>query len=474
MKNKQPNSVYAEEAVIGSIILEPTSERCQNALRSLTADMFYSRVRQTIFEALAFLNTNQKPIDLITLENELTVREAISNIGGIAYLAELCKVPVTVNVSAYVDAIKNNYLERIAMNTLAQCAEELMEKNGLSTQEKLDRVQQTFSFFDAICQQNTRGGLIDLHAIRDQWLVEVEARYTDPNNTRGMTMGIGAFDEILAPKGLVKGSLLVVGARPKMGKTAMLVQMALHCAMKEKRPSVIFSLEMSADQLFERMITQVSGVSSDVFYDATKSEYQFNIALNAVGEIIQNGHIFIDDTPAISLSHIVSECRRMKREKGQIGMVFIDYLTLMKPEKAERNDLAYGAITKGLKALAKELSSVVVLITQLNRNLENRTGDKRPYPSDSRDTGQIEQDCDYWFGLYRDRVYNENADPHLTEIILRLNRHGKTGRAYVDMKYGQLFELDQLKAQINIQQTRTENQSKKRKKYSDLLLDESW
>ncbi|GAB7202419.1 DnaB-like helicase C-terminal domain-containing protein [Dickeya oryzae] len=146
-------------------------------------------------------------------------------------------------------------------------------------------------------------------------------------------------------------------------------------------------------------------------------------------------NLMLDDTPSISLAHIVNECRRVKRQRGVIGLVAVDYLTLMRGEQAERRDLSYGEITKGLKALAKELDCVVLLLTQLNRALEQRA-DKRPLPSDSRDTGQIEQDCDVWIGVYRDAVYNENSDPQLTELLLRMNREGATGTAHTLLRDG--------------------------------------
>jgi replicative DNA helicase len=146
--------------------------------------------------------------------------------------------------------------------------------------------------------------------------------------------------------------------------------------------------------------------------------------------------LYIEDTPALRLSDIQREARNLRREKGSIGLICIDYLTLMEAEKADRNDLAYGMITKGLKNLAKELNCVVILLTQLNRGLENRP-DKRPMPSDSRDTGQIEQDVDLWIGLYKDSVYNEGGQHQgLTELIVRLNRHGGVGTGFVEMKEG--------------------------------------
>lgn len=158
--------------------------------------------------------------------------------------------------------------------------------------------------------------------------------------------------------------------------------------------------------------------------------------------LIDTNNLMIDDTPGIGLSHIVAEARRIKRERGKVGMVLVDYLTLMTADKAERNDLAYGLITKGLKMLAKELDCVVVLLTQLNRDLEKRTN-KRPLPSDSRDTGQIEQDCDYWLAIYREGAYDETADQSETELLLRLNRHGETGVVYCQQRHGAIYDCDQ-------------------------------
>lgn len=156
--------------------------------------------------------------------------------------------------------------------------------------------------------------------------------------------------------------------------------------------------------------------------------------------------IWLDDQPGMTLAHIQAECRKLKRSEGKIGMIGVDYLTLMTTDKADTNALAFGNITKALKNLAKELDTVVVLLTQLNRNLEERAN-KRPMPSDSRESGQIEQDCDYWLGIYKDHVYDDHADETLTELILRLNRHGKTGTVYVDQRDVEIYPCDQQEAE---------------------------
>ena len=203
---------------------------------------------------------------------------------------------------------------------------------------------------------------------------------------------------------------------------------------------------MTNKQLAERMISQKSGISSNALYDSG-DEYEWGLISKAMGELSERPNIWLDDTPGMTLAHIQAECRKLKRKTGKIGFIGVDYLTLMKAGKADRNDIAYGEITKGLKQLAKELDTTVVLLTQLNRKLEDRA-DKRPMPSDSRDTGQIEQDCDYWLGIYKDSVYNDNADKTLTELIVRLNRHGKAGTAYVEQKGLCMFDIDQTQAMV--------------------------
>lgn len=218
---------------------------------------------------------------------------------------------------------------------------------------------------------------------------------------------------------------------------------------------MLFSLEMPDKQILEKLVGQKSGVNPDIFYmpatDDADEEYQgnydedFSKAIATANRLRENDMLYIDDTPGLSLAHIVAESRRVKRKKGCVGMILVDYLTLMTAEKADRNDLAYGMITKGLKNLAKELDCVVVLLTQLNRELEKRVN-KRPLPSDSRDTGQIEQDCDYWLGIHREGAFDENVPAGETELILRLNRHGETGTVFCLQKNGAIYDMDQQSA----------------------------
>ncbi|MFS1538902.1 MAG: DnaB helicase C-terminal domain-containing protein [Candidatus Phlomobacter fragariae] len=294
--------------------------------------------------------------------------------------------------------------------------------------------------------------------VLDDVFTDICDRQDNPEKYCGLKTGFNDFDNLLKLKQIVNGSLFVIGARLKMGKTTVLIEMAKNVSNQGKAV-LLFSMEMTDCQLAERTLSQQSNLNSNRFYEKLE-EHEWDELCNAIGRLKQCPNIWIDDTPAMSLHHIQSECRKIKRKIGDIGFIGVGYLTLMQTEKADRNDLAYGNITKGLKVLAKELNTVVVLLTQLNRSLEQRIN-KRPVPSDSRDTGQIEQDCDYWLGIHRESVYDTEADKTLTELILRLNRHGKTGTVYVDQKGLCVFSVDQHLAAAKSQP------KKEPKRYSD-------
>lgn len=460
--NITPNDLVAEQAVLGTMMVDFDSERCQKAIRQLKIESFYSKQHQMIFSQIIELSRKNQPVDLITVSDSMEAKGTLSECGGLAYLAELAKnTPSMVNVIAYAGIVRDKAIERYTLQKLNDCSAMIYEKSNLSTSEKLSAIQSLFTQIDDYNKTGKTLGLKSLNTIAEKWTDTLEKRLENSESARGLSTGLKALDEKLSPKGLVRGSLFVVGARPKMGKTTFEINMARHCAMVEKLPVLMFSLEMQDEQMLENILAQESGVSSDIFYDGgLGADSEFARVMHHLKELSDTDNIYIDDTPAITLSHIRSESRRMAKAKGQIGMIMVDYLTLMDKEKGDdqRNDLAYGVITKGLKALAKELNCVVVLLTQLNRNLESR-GDKRPVPSDSRDTGQIEQDCDYWIGIYRDSVYNDQADKNLMEIIVALNRHGAGNfTVYAGMKNARIYEVNQAEAyaQTNVEPVRKE------------------
>ncbi|ECB3557479.1 AAA family ATPase [Salmonella enterica subsp. enterica serovar Agama] len=467
-----PHSIEAEQAVIGGLLLDDdSSERVQKVLAMLKPDSFYSRPHKILFEEITRMHREQKPVDGLTLFDELERKSLTVSVGGFAYIAEIAKnTPSAANIVAYAMQVRETAMERYAINRMTEATELLYSRNGMTATQKYEAIQAIFTQLTDHAKTGSRRGLRSFGEVMEDWVSDLEKRFDPSGEQRGMSTGIPSLDRMLSPKGLVKGSLFVIGARPKMGKTTLYSQMAINCAVRERKPSLLFSLEMPGDQILEKLVGQKSGVNPNIFYlpatDDADQVYQgdydsdFNRAIETANRLSEIDMLYIDDTPGLSLAHIVSESRRIKREKGCVGMILVDYLTLMTAEKADRNDLAYGMITKGLKNLAKELWCVVVLLTQLNRELEKRTN-KRPLPSDSRDTGQIEQDCDYWVGIHREGAFDDSVPPGETELILRLNRHGNTGTVYCIQANGAIYDTDQQSAEMR-RREREEPQSKKK------------
>ncbi|WP_158784749.1 DnaB-like helicase C-terminal domain-containing protein [Pantoea sp. BAV 3049] len=448
-----PHSLDAEQAVLGGLMLDGGEERTQKVLNILKPESFYNKSHGGIYEAMRDLLKRNQPIDLITLSESMEGAGTLKQSGGFAYLAELSKnTPSAANIVNYALVIREKALARYAIQKLTEATEILYTPSTQTTAEKLEAVSSLTSQISDYAKTGNRRGLRSFGEVMDDWAVDLGKRFDAAGEQRGLSTGIPSLDRMLSPKGLVKGSLFVIGARPKQGKTTLYSQMAINCAVRENKPALMFSLEMPADQILEKLVGQKSGVNPSIFYmpateeadDTYQGNYDedFGKALATANRLRELEMLYIDDTPGLSLAHIVAEARKVKRQRGAVGMVLVDYLTLMTAEKADRNDLAYGLITKGLKNLAKELGCVVVLLTQLNRELEKRVN-KRPLPSDSRDTGQIEQDCDYWVGIHREGSYDDTVPPGETELLLRLNRHGNTGTVFCLQKNGAIYDMDQ-------------------------------
>jgi len=446
-----PHSLDAEQAVLGGLMLDGGDERTLKVMAMLKPESFFSAAHAVIFTAIKDLLARNKPIDPLTLSDVLEASD--KQYGGFSYLAELTKnTPSVANLVHYAAVVRDKAMERYAIAKLNEATEMLYSRNSMTAVEKLESISALTTQISDYAKTGNRRGLRSFGDVMDSWVADLEKRFDPNGEQRGMSTGIPSLDRMLAPKGLVKGSLFVIGARPKMGKTTLYGQMAINCAIREQKPALMFSLEMPADQILEKLVGQKSGVNPSIFYmpatddadDTYQGDYDgdFDKAIKTANRLRESDLLYIDDTPGLSLAHIVAECRKVKRQKGEVGMVLVDYLTLMTAEKADRNDLAYGLITKGLKNLAKELGCVVVLLTQLNRELEKRVN-KRPLPSDSRDTGQIEQDCDYWVGIHREGHYDESVPAGETELLLRLNRHGETGTVFCLQKNGAIYDMDQ-------------------------------
>ncbi len=431
------DSLLAERSVIGSLLIlnSPDSELMVKVMEMLKPTSFYSRQNGRIFQAIKNLFLNGEHIDVISLENQCK-KIGINDDSLFVYLAEIQReTPSGHNIMSYAKMVREFSVERYANQKLQDLLGSFNDRSSGDVYQRLGLLESTISEISTIGIRNSNGGLKHITDAAGRWMDNIEEIHKTGFDKNKLTTGVSSVDEILGVKGMVRGSLVGVAARPKMGKTAFMSLMINHISLDLNLPVATFSMEMNDEEMFERGLSSRTTVDPAEFY---KKELRNEVAGrmdSAVSEFVES-NLYIDDGTSLSLNHIKKESRKIRKEKGELGAIFIDYLTLMEAEKAERNDLAYGKITKGLTDLAKELDCVVVLLLQLNRNLESRP-DKRPIPSDCKDTGQIEQDVSLLIMLYKESVYDDSVYmPGLTEAIVRLNRKGGSGTGFVEMRQG--------------------------------------
>lgn len=433
-----PHNFEAEQSLLGGLML---NSEAFFELRVSEAD-FYSRPHRLIFAAIARLMAARQPLDITTVRSQLAQHGVLEECGGFNYLVEIAKnTPSAANVLTYGAIVRNAADRRFAVARLHEALGAMMEPSLATTDERFARMNSVLADIDTRRAGDRPRMAVPASDIYPEWLAMRE-RYAARHRGEltGFATGIRSLDELLYPGGINETALIVLGARPKVGKTSLMACMCNHTALVKRLPVVGFSLEMTREQLLDVMVSQASGISRE----ALKRVHDLDVAdkAHAVGAELANAPLFISDTPNMTIHQVVAESRRLRRQYGQLGLICLDYLTLMTADKAERNDLAYGNITRALKQLTKEMNCPVLLLTQLNRGVEQRA-DKRPYPSDSRDTGQIEQDCDIWIGCYRDEIYNENSPlAGVMELLVRLHRDGRTGVAYCRFKEGVISHID--------------------------------
>jgi len=437
----------AEEALLGGLIKlqDMSTDLAANALEIVKPEFFSHQQHSLIFAIIKRMAANNQPVDAVTIDEEAQKLEK-GYLVDFEYLAELAssETPCPVNIVSYATIIREKAVQRIITENLHRSIALINDPKAGTIGDKLGEIEAMINSAGEFAQTGEEKGLRHAKIIAHEWLTELNDRIEN-GVPAGFTTGIKALDEILAPATIPEGSLLVVGARPKVGKTATLATIVNHFGIDRQEDSAVFSMEMTDRQLIQRMVVGRGKFNPELLYTGDGAGYA---GLSKGLEAVKGSKIYIDDSTGVSLSDIVRKCRKLMREDGvKLKLVAVDYLTLVKQQKAERNDLAVADITRGLKSLAKEIGGVVLLLTQLNRQLEQRPN-KRPIPSDSRDSGQIEQDCDLWMGLYRDSMYQEGApEDGLMEMIVRLNRHGNTGTAFGELVHGVVQETNQEMAQ---------------------------
>lgn len=414
-----PHSLEAEQSVLGAMILD--KEAINTAVEIIRADDFYKEANKEIYEAILILFNKNEPVDLITLSEELKRRGTLENTGGVTYLANLSSgIATTANVKYYCKIVE----EKSTLRRLIRSCDEVTVKSYENADEVSAIIEHAEKSIFDITQGRHREGFSPLSEVLLDSFSQIEARAASGGGLTGLTTGFIDLDNKLS--GLQKSDLVLLAARPSMGKTAISVNIVTNAALKGDAKVAVFSLEMSKEQLVQRMISATAHVDLQKIISGRLSEDEWMQVINSMAPLSQ-ANIFIDDTAGISLTEMKAKCRRLKIEKG-LDLVMIDYLQLMQLEgRQESRQQEISTISRGLKALAKEMECPVIALSQLSRAPELRS-DHRPILSDLRESGAIEQDADVVLFLYRDDYYHEDSEKkNLGEVIIAKHRNGPTG-----------------------------------------------
>jgi len=416
-----PHSIEAEQAVLGGLMLSPDS--LDKVADKLTDDDFYRKDHRLIWRAINELANKGMPCDAITLGDWFVANEMAEMVGGASYLMELANsTPSAANIAAYGDIVREKSVLRMLIDAGTSITEDGFRPEGKSVQEVMELAEQRVF---RIAESGARGKK-DIVSVREavgEAFRMLTERYEKRGQLTGLSTGFTDLDELTS--GLQPSDLVIIAARPSRGKTAFALNLAEAAAMRGKKAVAVFSMEMSASQLAFRLISSLGRVHAQHLRNGDLAEEDWPRVTSAI-TMLSDAKIFIDDTPAMSPVEMRSRSRRLQREHG-LGLIVIDYLQLMQvPGNSENRATEISEISRGLKALAKELNVPVIALSQLNRSLEQRA-DKRPMMSDLRESGAIEQDADVIMFIYRDEYYNkESPDKGLAEIIIGKQRNGPT------------------------------------------------
>ena len=414
-----PSDIAAEQAVLGSMLVD--SEAAIKAIEILQPEDFYREDNKEIYAAMLELFGRGKPIDFLTAKENLKLRGTLEKVGSDIYLSSLIDmVPTTSNIEAYAKIVE----EKSILRSLIKAANDIISY-GYAQNQEVDRIVETAEkkIFDVLQKRNTSG----YQCIKDvlvESFEEIERLYKSKSSVSGMESGFKDLD--LKTSGINNSDLILVAARPAMGKSAFALNIATYVAKTQKVPVMIFSLEMSKKQMVNRILCSEAAVDS-MKVRTGKLDSEDWVKLGKASGVLAEVPIYIDDTPGLSSAELRAKCRKAKLEKG-LGMVVIDYLQLMEGKgKGDSRQQEISEISRSLKILAKELNIPVIALSQLSRAPEQRP-DHRPVLSDLRESGSIEQDADIVMFLYRDDYYNPDTEKkNVAEVIVAKNRQGSTG-----------------------------------------------
>lgn len=434
-----PQSIEAEQAVLGGLMLAP--EAYDRIADQLNEQDFYRRDHQLIYRAIRELAEKARPFDAVTLGEWFESQGLIEQVAGGAYLIELASTtPSAANITAYAEIVRDKATLRQLIDVGTGIVNDGFQPDGRDSSEILEEAERQVL---AIAQANSTGktDFTPVTKALSEAFDMLQTRYANGGGITGLPTGYTEFDMMTA--GLQKTDLIILAARPAMGKTTLALNMAEYAAFRSKQPVAVFSMEMSASQLAMRLISSVGRVNAQRLRTGQLEDEDWSRVTSAIRQL-REVKIFIDDEPGLSPVKLASKARRLKREHG-LGLIVIDYLQLMSvPGNSENRATEISEISRSLKGLAKELQVPVIALSQLNRSLETRT-DKRPVMADLRESGAIEQDADMIVFIYRDDYYNKENSPDkgLAEVIIGKQRSGPTGSCKLKF-FGEYTRFDNL------------------------------
>ena len=419
LKRVLPHSIEAEQSVIGSMILD--QEAITIASEIILPEDFYNKQYGVLFSAMVELHDEGKPVDIVTLQDRLKEKDVPPEVSSLEFIRDIITaVPTSANVRYYARIVS----EKSTLRKLIRLVGEI-ENNCYAGKERLEVMLEDTEkqVFDLVQRRNT-GDNVPIRKIVMNALQRIEAASMNDGNITGIATGF--FDLDVMTSGMQPADLVLIAARPSMGKTAFVLNIAQHAAFKLKRPVAIFSLEMSKEQLVNRLFSLESSVDAQHLRNGQLDENEWEKLIESAG-VIGKSKLIIDDTPGISIQELRSKCRKFKLEHG-LDMIIIDYLQLMSGGgRSESRQQEISEISRSLKALAREMNVPVLALSQLSRAVEQRP-DHRPMMSDLRESGAIEQDADVVMFIYRDDYYNKDTEkPGVAEIIIGKQRNGPVG-----------------------------------------------
>ncbi len=418
-----PNSIQAEQSVLGGLMLDNMT--WDSIADKIGESDFYRRDHQLIFRTIAKLAEDQTPFDVITISEKLEATGDLETVGGLPYLGMLARdTPSAANIVSYAGIVRDRSVLRQLIHAGTKITDSAFNTEGRETFELLEEAEREV-FKIAEQRQRGQGGFVGIKPLLARAVDKIEMLFEQEGHITGAATGFTDLDDLTS--GLQPADLIIVAGRPSMGKTTIAMNMAENIAIKTKKPVAIFSMEMPGDALAMRMMSSLGRIDQHRVRTGKLEDHEWPRLTSAIS-LLGETKMFIDDTPALTPTEVRARARRLTREHGQLGLIVLDYLQLMQsPASGDNRVQQISDISRGLKALAKELDVPVVALSQLNRNLESRPN-KRPMMSDLRESGAIEQDADLIIFVYRDEVYNEDSpDKGIAEVIVGKQRNGPLG-----------------------------------------------